>query len=291
MSYCTASDVRAAIDFPSTGAPISDADIEEFITDSEEEIEELYKTMFGNIEASGTADGDYSTTTFSDSTQAFTVNLYDGYVVWINGGTGSGQYREITANTATKITVSPAFSTTPDATSTYKITKLGYKDQTVDGSGTDVQFVEFQPLVNLNELTIDSTEITTSSVYQYNDSGKLALSTSAESRFFTITYPQLVNIKYVYGVYPLPRIIKRLCIIIAAMRALSAQIAGTYDDFTSFALPGGVTGSKGEPYTNIQSALMKLQAEAKGIVYGDKSSALGADFRNLPSYRPFTLFG
>ena len=157
MTYCSADDVKEAISYPSTGAPVTDAAITNFILDSQEEIEDIYKTMFGVIEESGTADGDYSTTTFSDTNLAMTASEYIGYVVWVYGGTNSGEYREITANTTTKITVSPAFSAATDATSTYRITKLGYEDETVDGSGTDTQFVIRQPLINLNSTTISST--------------------------------------------------------------------------------------------------------------------------------------
>lgn len=290
MSYCTVEDVKSAVSFPTAGSPVSDADIQSFIEDSEEEIENIYKTKFGNVEDLGTATS-ATATTITDTGKPWETDQYVGYIAWVYGGTGSGQYREITTNTADTLTVSPAFDTTPDNTSTYRILKLGYKSVSVDGSGTEVQFVQYQPLVSLNSLTIDSTSVTPSNVYQYTDSGKLVLSTSAEATHFNNAYPQLIDINYVYGVYPMPRIIKRLCIVIAAMRALSAQIAGTYNDFTSFSLPGGVTAAKGEPYVNIQSALNKLQSEAKGIVYGDPSNALGADFRNLPSYRPFTLFG
>lgn len=290
--FCTVAEVKSAISFPSTGAPVSDADITGFILDSQEEIEDIYKTMFGNVEISGTADGDYSTTTFSDSGETWTADEYVGYVVWIYGGVGSGQYREITTNTTTKLTVSPAFDTVPDATSTYRITKLGYKDDTVDGDGTDNMLVNYQPLVSLNALTVDSVSVTPAYVYQYLDSGKLVLGTSdVEAVFFADSRPQLVNLKYVFGVYPMPRIIKRLCVVMSGMRTLASQIAGTYNDFTSVSLPGGFTGSKGEPFTNIRAALDKLQAEAKGIVYGDSSDALGADFRRLPSYRPYMVFG
>jgi len=291
MPYCTAQEVKDAINFPTTGAPVSDSVIEEFILDAEEEIEDIYKTHFGNVEDSGTADGDYSTTEFSDSTKSWTSNAYVGYVVWIYGGTGSGQYREITANDTTKITVSPAFDTTPDATSTYRITKLGYKEETLDGSGTDTQFVTYQPLLNLNVLTVDSTDVTVDNVYTYV-SGKMVVGNDTEVSYFTNTYPQLVDVKYIYGVYPMPRIIKRLCVAIAGIRTLIAQIAGTYDDFTAVALPAGFNASKGEPYVNIKSALDNLQSEAKGIVYGSgDGNQVSADFRKLPSYRPFTLFG
>lgn len=292
MAYCTVQQVKDAIDFP-TDAPIADSIIQEFIYDAEEEIEEIYHTHFGCVEDSGTADGDYSTTTFSDSTKSWTVDDYEGYVVWIYNGTGSGQYREIISNTATKLTVSPAFDTTPDGTSEYRITKLGYADDTRDGNGTNTMFTTQQPIINLNALSVNSVDATVSTVYVYNESGKLVIGgTGCEISTFLDNEPQLVNMKYVYGVYPLPRIIQRLAICLAAMRTLIAQIAGTYDDFTNVSLPAGLSASKGEPYMNIQSSLNYLQGEARGIVFGTgKTEAVTGDFRSWNTYRPFTFFG
>ena len=295
MPYCTAAEVRAAINFPDTGAPIDDTDIDVFIGDAEEEIENIYHTKFGNIEITGTATGNFSTTGFTDTGEAWTADQYIGYVVWIYGGTAIGDYREITDNTTDTLTVSPAFSTTPDATSKYRIVKLGYKDETVDGSGIKTQFIVFQPLISLNVLSIDNTSVTPANVYQYVESGRLELSSDAEVSSFLDTTPQLVNMKYVYGVSPLPRPIKRLCICIAGIKTLVSQIAGTYDDFTSVGLPAGFSASKGEPYMNIKAGLDYLQSEAKGIVYGSlQKGAAGAmtDSFNLHgAYRPFSLFG
>jgi len=140
---------------------------------------------------------------------------------------------------------------------------------------------------------VDSTSVTPSYVYQYLDSGRLVVGgTDCEVSYFTDTYPQLINMKYVYGVYPLPRIIKRLCVCIAALRTLTSQIAGTYDDFTSVSLPAGFEASKGEPYQNIKSSLDYLQSEARGIVYGSEAKGqVSADFRTQASYRPYTIFG
>ena len=67
--YCTVAEVRGAINFPDTGAPVSDADITEFIAQSEEEIEVIYKTKFGNIEITSTATSG-TTTTIVDSSQS-----------------------------------------------------------------------------------------------------------------------------------------------------------------------------------------------------------------------------
>ena len=69
---------------------------------------------------SGTSTGTNSTTTLNDTDQAWDTDEYDGYWLWITGGTGSGQIREIASNTATELTVA-TMSTTPDATSTYEI--------------------------------------------------------------------------------------------------------------------------------------------------------------------------
>ena len=291
MAYCTAAEVRAAINFPSTGSPVSDSDIEAFISQSEEEIEDIYKTKFGNVEYSSTAtSGD--TTTITDTAATYTADEYIGYIAWVHTGTNAGEYREITDNTTTALTVSPAFSSAIDNTSQFRITKLGYKDETVDGSGIEVQFVNYQPLISLNSLTIDSTSVTPSYVYQYKASGRLVLGTSdCEVSYFANNEPQLVNMKYVYGVYPIPKVIKRLCIIISAIRTLTAQVAGTYDDFTNVTLPGGLTASKGEPYVNIQSSLNYLQGEARGIIFGFQGDQVTADFRNNPSYIPFSYFG
>jgi len=292
ISYCTVAEVKGAINFPTTGAPVSDSEIESFIEQSEEEIENIYKTKFGAIGDSGIADGDYSSTTLSQTGKTWTVDEWIGFIVWIYDGLGQGQYAEITSNTATKLTFAPAMTTVPDATSKYRITKLGYRSESVDGSGTKEQFVVYQPLINLIALEIDSIAVTPANVVQYKESGRLVLTSDSEVSWFADNNYQLVDMDYIYGVYPLPKIIKRLCICISGIRTLTAQIAGTYNDFTAVSLPGGLTASKGEPYVNIRSAVEQLQNEARGIVYGAGTGGqLGADFRVFSSYRPFTLFG
>lgn len=296
MPFTTVEKVKAACNFPDTGAPITDDQIQEFIYDSQEEIEDIYKTKFGVVEDNGTASSG-STSTLVDSTKTWLTTAltgsgtYEGYVVWIYGGTGEGQYREITGNNDTTLNVSPVFDIAPDATSNYRITKLGYTDETVDGSGTKDQYTVYQPLINLNYAESDSTVITVSTLYLYNFASRIESgSNDCEISIWSDTTPQLVNLKYIWGVYPFPRIIQRLCTNIAGIRTLTAQIAGTYDDFTAVTLPG-LTASKGEPYVNIQSGLNFLMGEARGIVYGTQSQGqVTADFRTLNSYRPFTLF-
>ena len=59
--------------------------------------------------------------TLTNSTKSWTVNQWTNYQIRITGGTGAGQIRTIASNTATVITVGTAWTTQPDATSTYSI--------------------------------------------------------------------------------------------------------------------------------------------------------------------------
>lgn len=77
---------------------------------------------YGEIIASGTSTGSNTTTTLANTGKTWTVNQWANSQVRITGGTGIGQTRTISSNTATALTVSVAWTTTPDATSTYEIT-------------------------------------------------------------------------------------------------------------------------------------------------------------------------
>jgi hypothetical protein len=72
------------------------------------------------IYASGTASAG-AATTLTNGAKTWTVNQWTNYQLRITGGTGIGQVRSIASNTGTVITVSAAWTTTPDATSTYAI--------------------------------------------------------------------------------------------------------------------------------------------------------------------------
>lgn len=62
-----------------------------------------------------------SSTTVGDSTKNWATNQWFNYVVSITSGTGAGQSRMISSNTATQLIVTPAWLTTPDTTSQYSI--------------------------------------------------------------------------------------------------------------------------------------------------------------------------
>ena len=60
-------------------------------------------------------------TSLTDTTKAWVVNQWADYTLQIVGGTGAGQVRTITGNTATVLTVSSNWTANPDATSVYAV--------------------------------------------------------------------------------------------------------------------------------------------------------------------------
>ena len=70
--------------------------------------------------ATGTATAG-GASTLTNSAKAWTTNQWTNYQIRIVSGTGAGQIRSISSNTATVITVGSAWSTQPDSTSVYSI--------------------------------------------------------------------------------------------------------------------------------------------------------------------------
>lgn len=71
--------------------------------------------------ATGTATAGATTTTLPNTAKNWATNQWTNYQLRITGGTGAGQIRTVASNTGTVLTVSAAFTTTPDATSTYSL--------------------------------------------------------------------------------------------------------------------------------------------------------------------------
>ena len=69
----------------------------------------------------GTSTGSNTSTTLNNSGKAWGTNMWANYQVRITAGTGIGQIRTIASNTGTALTVSSAWTVTPDATSVYAI--------------------------------------------------------------------------------------------------------------------------------------------------------------------------
>lgn len=261
-SYCTVSDVEAATGVAAdvTGGATT-AQIQAYIKDASDEVDLLTHTRYHSVEDSGTATAG-STTSLTDGGQSWTGGQWENYVLWIYAGTGSGQYAPISSNTATVLLLGKTLTTAPDATSQYRIIPDVYFDDNIDGSGKTTLNLNYYPLIELISLSIRGTAVTPAKVYQFKKIGELILNSNLDPEFtyFDSTYPQQVDIEYVYGVYPVPRVIKRLTAIIAGMKSLILQIGGTYNDVTSYSVPH-FTASKGEPYTNIRETLSRLEKE------------------------------
>jgi len=114
--------------------------------------------------AYGTADG-YSSTTISDSTQGGVWSddqFNTGYEVYLDGGLGAGQVRDITdtVGSSGELTIDPAWTTTPDGTTTYRV-RENYQPYTaarslVRNSSRDIRVdyyseIEIDPGVFLTE--------------------------------------------------------------------------------------------------------------------------------------------
>lgn len=86
-----------------------------------------------------------STTTLTDSGKTWSVDQYKGWFVRITGGTGSGQVKHISGNTATILTIggqSGDWATNPDATSTYVIYNGAPAETGKATSGSDTTIVD-----------------------------------------------------------------------------------------------------------------------------------------------------
>ena len=81
-----------------------------------------------------------SATTIGSADLNATPSIYSGMAVRLIEGTGFGQERKIVSNNATTLTVSPAWSVTPDNTTTFVITESAWKF----GAVTSISPVEFE---------------------------------------------------------------------------------------------------------------------------------------------------
>lgn len=253
-----------------TSTEISEADAELFLLEAEAYVDRLTNTTYWQQTDNGTATAGASTT-LTDTGKDWSSYDYSNDYVWIYGGTGSGQMRRISSHTATVLTVDTAWSTNPSTDSTYRIIHTGtdpYIDTEFDGDGRDTWFLAKYPLRLLESLTIDSTSITTSYVHQDDEIGRLQLGTSAEKSKFVSTKGLKNEVNYWYGVWErsgnIPRLAKRLTLVVAAMSCLEAQMGGTHNIPSTYTLPElGVT--VGQAYINIRGTYDVLRMEAQRI--------------------------
>jgi len=239
--YCSADEARRILGF--SVSEIADADVIQYIILAQAEIDQALNTTFLVAQDSGTCStgtvsvlNDTAKTWVADEWNS-DANLVGGYMVYIYSGTGSGQCRVIIDGTTTQLSVSPNFTTAPDNTSKYRIFKNTRISETFDGDGTNNYFVEHYPLFNVYSTTIDSTSITVSYLNQYADIGKLTLGTSAEKTVWEDSSPQLCNVVYFYGTYPIPVIIKEMTAILTGILICNYFMGNKYASAISYTLP------------------------------------------------------
>ena len=264
--YCSTSDVYRNAGIGSD--VVSTTNVTEFIQEAEADVDAITQTTYWKLAHSSTA---VSGTTASLETTGLTADEHIGNVIKVTSGS-STEHRIVTDNTSTTVSVDRSWTTVPNSTSTYQIFHCGtppYSHGTTDGDGQYTMYLDNYPLIDLESLTIDSTSVTPSYVYQYKDVGQITLKSSAEYSNFKADY-QTVNSNYWFGVKDeykntVPLLVRKYVAIVAALMSLMYQIGGTYDDVTVFKL-GPMEGSLGEPYTNIREAVLKLTLERDRIL-------------------------
>lgn len=200
----------------------------------------------------------------------WTVNDWANQYVYIQSGTGIGQYRQIISNTADTLTVDRDWTVNPPASSQFKIfyvpTDFNPRQTGVyDGNNKSNYFLPYYPLTSLETLTINGVNVTTSNVYQYPVTGKLELKPGAEASLFLRVYPQQVLANYWYGVDNFPYDVKRLAELRAAIQTLSQLLGSKFDILNSINLPE-MNISVGQPHTNIKETVNMLQKEFDTLV-------------------------
>lgn len=269
MSYCLNTDVYRIAGISSD--EITSANVDSFILSAMAEVDRYTGTVWlytDNTDHKGDV-ASATDNTLTKTSAGWTADEFnEDYSVYVVSGTGSGQIRDIIDNDTDTITVGTDWDTNPDSTSTFEIFYAPKQTETVTGSGTDVIFTRRHPVFSFVSGTVDSTSVASTDVYNHSLSGELTLKSTADVAVWSDTYPQQVVLNYYYGVRPdsrLKPLIRDFTAAVAAMMTLTAQIGGTFDDVTSYGIPGGFTASKGEPYTNIREALVRTKNHMEAL--------------------------
>lgn len=120
--------------------------------------------------------------------------------------------------------------------------------------------------------TVDDTLDETEPDYHWWDHGKIQL--------ITTSIPagpgkKKVKVYYTYGYASVPRLIKSLSAVIAAIMAFVNLTGGSYDEITSYTL-GPKSVSVGEPYMNMREAIKRLTERKERLL-----NQVGREFRTV----------
>jgi RHS repeat-associated protein len=136
-----------------------------------------------NVQLTSTSTGGNTATTLNDTKQTWTTNQWAGFEVKITSGTGVGQVRTILSNTATQLTLTTAWTTIPNTTSTYAIYPLLNPDPVGGTAFQDTVYkydILDQQLEMLQEVTNGATPLFLRTRYRYDPNGNQVLTIEPE---------------------------------------------------------------------------------------------------------------
>lgn len=262
--YCTAAEVYATTLLDST--IVSEAEVNRQILAASEQADNFTYTTYWDVKYSNVAVSSTDNVITILEDDSLTANLYKDFYIYVYQGAGVGQVRKITANDETTITVDRDYSSSLDDTSYFRIFYSASDPRVIDnidGSGTDTLYLDRYPLQFIDSISINSIAIPEAQIFQYKKSGKLQLKTTAP---YPVWYslPQTVALDYWYGVYPLPSLVKRYCIVLASLKTLASQMGGTYNVPSTYSAPEGSI-TIGQAYINIRGTYDVLMKEQRDI--------------------------
>lgn len=268
--YCTPQDVYDACSL--TEEEVSAQAVTSFIRSAEQSADRETFTTYWIPLSFGVATSS-TDATLTDSTQEWTPNIFTNRIIWVYKGTGEGQVRRIESNTGTQITVDEDWEVSLDTTSRYRViynaSDAFVGDEPIDGNGQEYQYFDPYPIVAVHSLAINESIVSPAGYYLYKKIGKLHLRGNSPTRTFSRHHPQAVDIKYWYGVYPIPELVKRYTILMASLMTLASQMGGTFATPSTYSLPEGSV-TVGQAYINIKSTfdtmLNELEILMKHIV-------------------------
>ena len=263
--YVTAQEVYDATELTTT--EISESSVNSFIKSAEKEVDRLTFTTYWAKQLSKTISSATVDSITVDS-ETWTTDEYSEMYLWIYSGTGVDQIRKIESNDDDTLTVEDNFETIPVSGDKIRIIYTAtdpHFNELRDGNDIDTYFLPEYPIRLLNSVSIDDVSITLTNLYIYDKLGKLILKRNAEQRIWMNLYPQQISLNYWFGVFPVPYEIKRCVVVLSALKALSAQMGGTYDTPSSYRLPEGEV-TIGQAYVNIRGTFDVLNKEYANMI-------------------------
>jgi hypothetical protein len=127
-----------------------------------------------SVVESGTATSG-GATSLTDTANTWTVNEYVGDFLVITGGTGSGQVRRITSNTANALTVA-TWTTNPSSDSTYELYEGRLANSPLIFVGTDFNLIAGATMDLTDEYAVGAVEYATAMCYYKDENVVLAQS-------------------------------------------------------------------------------------------------------------------